>query len=72
MNYNLKRPKRIDEESEEDLLKFQEEFLKNRKSTDVPAAKVIKKKDSDNVQSTQATRKNITKKIEYDCKHNKK
>jgi len=40
MEFNLKRPKRVGEESEEDLLKFQEDFLKNKLGQ--PAAKVVK------------------------------
>lgn len=42
MEYNLKRPKRINEEDEDELLRFQEEFLKN-KSSQQPAAKVVKR-----------------------------
>ena len=42
---HLARPKRIHEENEDDLLKFQEEFLqrlKGKASDDQPAAKVIR------------------------------
>lgn len=38
--FNLKRPKRVSEEDEDDLLAFQEQFLKSR--VDQPAAKVVK------------------------------
>lgn len=40
MNVNLKRPKGISEEDENELFKFQEEFL-NQKSLQ-PSAKVVK------------------------------
>ncbi len=49
MNYNLKRPKRIGEEDEDDLLAFQEEFLKSK--SEQPAAKVIRVKKEDNAQT---------------------
>jgi hypothetical protein len=41
MSFHVKRPKRLGEENEDDLMRFQEEFLKN-KSTQ-PAATVVKK-----------------------------
>ena len=37
---NLKRPKRLQEEDEDDLLEFQRQFLQNK--TDQPAAKVVR------------------------------
>ncbi len=51
MSFHLKRPKRDDKE--DDLLKFQEEFLRN-KGSEQPAAKVIKNpKMSENLQDTE-------------------
>jgi hypothetical protein len=38
---NLKRPKRLNEENEEDLIAFQESFLKNQGNS-APAAKCVK------------------------------
>lgn len=48
MSFHLKRPKRDDQE--DDLLKFQEEFLRS-KGSEQPAAKVIKNpKANENVE----------------------
>ena len=48
MSFHLKRPKRDDQE--DDLLKFQEEFLRS-KGSEQPAAKVIKNpKATENVE----------------------
>lgn len=41
---NLKRPQRIGQEDEDELLAFQEQFLKNKKAAnDQPAAKCVRK-----------------------------
>lgn len=41
--FTLKRPKRIgDDEDEDELMRFQEEFLKNKASREQPAAKVVR------------------------------
>ena len=39
---HLKRPKRVNDEDEDDLIAFQENFLKN-KTNEQPAAKCVKK-----------------------------
>ena len=66
MNTNFKRPKRIDQENEDDLLAFQEEFLKNRAGQDPPAAKVIRMNSSSTApQETKTQKKTAT---EFDCK----
>jgi hypothetical protein len=59
MEINLKRPKRVGEESEEDLLKFQEDFLKNKLGQ--PAAKVVKTYEND------SGKKSEEKKLQVDC-----
>lgn len=75
MSLNLKRPKRINEEDEDDLLRFQEEFLKN-KSNQQPAAKVIRKTNADDskklgdnlIEPTNDENNLIhSKRIEIDC-----
>jgi hypothetical protein len=69
---NVKRPKRINEEDEDDLLQFQEEFLKQKQQ---PSVKLIKKEkdvtwqnvpknepeanERMNIDSDQETRQNI-------------
>ena len=58
MSLNLKRPKRIGEEDEEDLIRFQEEFLKNKAQQ--PAAKVIKKQPRNDL--TELAETNLDKK----------
>ena len=63
MEFNLKRPKRIDEEDEDDLIRFQEEFLKN-KSSEQPAAKVIRRNE-DNEKSSQPIK--APNKFQIDC-----
>lgn len=67
MSFSLKRPKRIDEEDEDELMRFQEEFLKN-KSIEQPAAKVIR--CSDVSQNDTSTSKNTKKPVQtqFDCK----
>ena len=42
MNFNLKRPKRLGDEGEDDLIEFQEKFLQN-KTNEQPAAKCVRK-----------------------------
>ena len=59
MEFNLKRPKRVGEESEEDLIKFQEDFLKNKLGQ--PAAKVVK------TYETCAEKKIDEQKLQVDC-----
>lgn len=71
MSLTLKRPKRIGEEDEEDLIRFQEEFLRNK--NEQPAAKVIKKqqKSEDTIENEKQNDQPIKKnKIEIDCKLN--
>jgi hypothetical protein len=77
MEYHLKRPKRAGEEDEDDLLAFQEAFLKNK--SEQPAAKVIKtnqNRASDDTNSNQDARQSQSQilqsknKIEIDCKFN--
>lgn len=72
MNYNLKRPKRIGEEDEDDLIKFQEEFLKNKQ--DRPAATVVKKQAKIETQTDeQPVKENVqerTARVEIDCSYN--
>ena len=69
MSFNLKRPKRLGEEDEEDLIRFQEEFLKNKSVQ--PAATVVKKnkltyeKPENNAQKSRPKQK-----VEIDCKFN--
>jgi hypothetical protein len=71
MNYNLKRPKRIGEEDEDDLIKFQEEFLKNKQ--DRPAATVVKKQPKIETQNDeQPPKENVEEKrarVEIDCNY---
>ncbi len=62
-NLHLKRPKRVNDEDEDDLIAFQENFLKN-KTNEQPAAKCIKKQKPPVDESAQ---KNATKK-EINCK----
>ena len=65
MSLHLKRPKRINEEDEDDLLKFQEEFLKNKAQIGEPAAKVIRNPiTADGNQSEQSNNINKEKKSE--------
>ena len=61
MSLNLKRPKRG--EDEDDLLEFQEQFLKNMNQQ--PSAKVIKETDTSqlNKETTQDTD------VKMDCKY---
>ena len=70
MEYNLKRPKRIGEEDEDDLLVFQEQFLKNK--SEKPAAKVIKinpvSSERDDISSKQQQKASVKQKIQIDCK----
>ncbi len=47
MNYNLRRPKRISQEDEDDLIEFQEKFLQN-KNNEQPAAKCIRTQVNEN------------------------
>ncbi len=58
MSFHLKRPKRDDQE--DDLLKFQEEFLRN-KGSEQPAAKVVK------IPKTTENKEEIIKK-DHNCK----
>lgn len=48
MNFGIKRPKRVGEEDEDELIRFQEEFLKN-KSNEQPAAKVVRLNPNNNL-----------------------
>lgn len=64
MNSNLKRPKGIGEEDEEELFKFQEEFLR-QKSTQ-PSAKVVKLSKNEKITNLPDQAKNSKPKI--DCK----
>jgi hypothetical protein len=71
MEYHLKRPKRVGEEDEDDLLAFQEAFLKNK--SEQPAAKVIKTSQAKASDEEQNENKESTKiltkpKIQIDCK----
>ena len=69
MSFNLKRPKRIGEESEDDLIRFQEEFLKNKSVQ--PAATVIKKnKLTDENATNNVPNKNSRpkQKVEINCR----
>ena len=66
MNSNIKRPKRIDQENEDDLLAFQEEFLKG-KSQDQPAAKVIRM-NSTSSSAQKETNGREKASSNYDCK----
>ncbi len=64
---HLKRPKRFDKEDEDELIAFQESFLKNQ-SNEQPAAKCIKKQqpiEADNI-------KKKANKCEINCKIRKK
>jgi hypothetical protein len=68
MDYHLKRPKRVGEEDEDDLLAFQEAFLKNK--SEQPAAKVIKisqNKPDTNEQDVKASQPQSKNKFEIDC-----
>ena len=70
MSFNLKRPKRLGEENEDDLIRFQEEFLKNK--SDQPAATVIKKHKTTENETNSAPESNMnnqhSKKVVIDCK----
>jgi hypothetical protein len=67
MSFNLKRPKRLGEEDEEDLIRFQEEFLKNKSVQ--PAATVVKKnKPTDEKPENNVQKSRPKQKVEIDCK----
>ena len=63
MNSNIKRPKRIDQENEDDLLAFQEEFLRS-KSQEQPAAKVVRMNPAEPAAATVKASKEPSK---FDC-----
>ena len=71
MSFNLKRPKRLGEENEDDLIQFQEEFLKNKSVQ--PAATVIKKTKPSEIlpdvkEADESRTRTAKQKIEIDCK----
>lgn len=70
MSFNLKRPKRIGEENEDDLIRFQEEFLKNQSVQ--PAATVVKKNkltDENNpINNVQNKNSRPKQKVEINCR----
>jgi len=67
MSFNLKRPKRIGEEDEEDLIRFQEEFLKNKSVQ--PAATVVKKNKTTDEKTAENGQKSQPKpRVEINCK----
>ena len=65
MEQTLKRPKGIDQEDEDELLNFQEQFLKNR--PEMPAAKVIKINNNNNSNSQNQNKTDSKPRIEIDC-----
>jgi hypothetical protein len=69
MSFNLKRPKRIGEENEDDLIRFQEEFLKNQSVQ--PAATVVKKNKltdvNDTTNNVQNKNSRPKQKVEINC-----
>jgi hypothetical protein len=62
----IKRPKRIgDEETEDELLKFQEEFLRNKKDSQ-PAAKVYRPNNNNNNNNSNNKNEIQQEKIDFD------
>ncbi|CAF0788208.1 unnamed protein product [Brachionus calyciflorus] len=74
MNSNLKRPKGLSEEDEDELFRFQEEFLRNK--TSQPAAKVVRvtRENQEETKSfkTQETQKTIKKEADFDFESDNK
>jgi hypothetical protein len=67
MEYTLKRPQRIADEDEDDILAFQEEFL--RKKSEIPAAKVIKVNNEASNQRDETNKDSDKKnKVIIDCR----
>lgn len=64
---NLKRPKRLNEEGEDDLIAFQENFLKTQANS-APAAKCVKVyPEAENKNAKPAADDKENERIETDC-----